>query len=308
MDQTGAFNSKYNAADLTGEFFPFSGGGGKVVILWSKIFPPGPDEDPRLAADADGSSRPRPAPGDRFHHRQICGRDRRPGQPAAPGSEGPGGDEISTTPVIARRLIPRRRAGGAPKLRDEARLFPTRSTGSRRSAPVARHVYVAVAPAFPVGHDESAGVRRRNLPLPRDPNVAGAIKGPVARNPQGIGGGRGADGLGGSRRRRRNGFDHPTIAIGAVTGPGRVIIERAALVIDAVADGAAGDRTQRATEDRTAEGVTPAAVVTDDRAGDGAQSAAVDGALLGVGTDAHATAEEQRQNDRRNKKGGFIHG
>jgi hypothetical protein len=81
-----------------------------------------------------------------------------------------------------------------------------------------------------------------------------------------------------------------------------VAIQRAILVIDAVANGASRQRAQLGAEDGAGESAT-AAVVTEDGPGYRAERAAFDGSALGVGTSADAAGKQggeskSRENER----------
>lgn len=82
--------------------------------------------------------------------------------------------------------------------------------------------------------------------------------------------------------------------IGILVATGRAI-NRAAFLIDAVANHAACDCTCRRAEKGSAEGVPTAAVVTDDATGERTEGATRDRTLLGVGPGADAAGQESAQ-------------
>lgn len=75
-------------------------------------------------------------------------------------------------------------------------------------------------------------------------------------------------------------------------------INRAAFLIDAVADYATRDRTGSRAQDCSADGVTTATVVADDATGERTERAASDGALLSVGPTTDTAGQESAQGER----------
>jgi hypothetical protein len=80
------------------------------------------------------------------------------------------------------------------------------------------------------------------------------------------------------------------------------------LVIDAVSDGGAGNRSGCGTKDCAAEGITTTTVMSDDRPGDSTQRTAGDRALLGVRPGSHAATQERGKREQRYKWYGSFHG
>ena len=110
-------------------------------------------------------------------------------------------------------------------------------------------------------------------------------------------------GVGRGRRRRRHRAQFPTRSVTVA----RRAVERATLMIDTVAHGAAGKRAHRTTEQGAPERVGAATVVANDRTGERAECAPGNGALLSIWADAHTAAKQRRVGDRGNENGTSIH-
>ncbi len=90
------------------------------------------------------------------------------------------------------------------------------------------------------------------------------------------------------RRGRRRGLGHHDIGRGLILRG----VERAALVIEAVPDRAAGKATGDGADERAARAVVAAAVIADDRTGEVTHGGAADLALLGVWAAANTASQE----------------